>query len=161
MGMSTEFDHGETTGAPSNVGGPLQNVWTAVLLQNVWAAVLVGLVAVALVAGFGLAYLPHGLLRDAAFWTVMAVGAFMILAAVGWAFTEIRTQERLSAPTSDRRRVLGYLGILVVVAAIAVGAALTPRWFVQVISLLCVPIVLVAWWRREHSRRHRRTAARR
>jgi hypothetical protein len=51
----------------------------------------------------------------------------MIVAAVGWGYVEIRRQERLSQRSkTSRQRILSYLGVLVVVAAIAIGASMVP-----------------------------------
>jgi hypothetical protein len=40
---------------------------------------------------------------------MMLIGVSMIVAGVGWAFTEIRYEERLSQrPRTNRKRIVGY-----------------------------------------------------
>jgi len=95
------------------------------------------------------------LLRSVAFWLTIGIALLAIVGAVGWGNTEIRIQERLSAPKSTSERVLSYLGVLAIVAAIAVGAAMVPSRFAQLIWLFYVPAWLLGGlWLRRRSHRH-------
>jgi cobalamin synthase len=128
-------------------------------LRNRWNVVLLILVAAALVAGLALTTLPAGPLRETAFWLTILSGVLMIVAAVGWGYTEVRRQERLSQRfRTPRQRILSYLGVLIVVAAIAIGGAMVPSQLAPIVWTFYVPIWLVGgWWlRRASHRRHSR-----
>jgi hypothetical protein len=125
------------------------------VLRNRWNVLILILVAVALVAGLALSTLPAGPLREIAFWLTILSGLLMIVAAVGWGYVEIRRQERLSQRSkTSRQRILSYLGVLVVVAAITIGASMVPSRFTAVVWAFYVPIWLVGgWWLRRRSHR--------
>jgi hypothetical protein len=131
--------------------GPFQNRWTALLLI---------LVPAALLAGLGLTVLPEGPLRSAFFWLTILIAVLMIVGGVGWGYTEIRYQERLSQRReTNLRRVVGYLGVLAIVATIAVGGAMVPSRLAPVVWMVYVPIWLAGgWWLRR--RRGRSSHAR-
>jgi hypothetical protein len=123
-------------------------------LRNPWAVFLVCLAGGGLLFGLGVAVLPDGLLRSVALWLTIGIAVLAIVGAVGWGYTEIRIQEKLSAPKSSRERVLSYLGVLAIVAVIAIGAAMVPSRFAQLIWLLYVPAWLLGGlWLRRRSRR--------
>jgi len=122
-------------------------------VRNPWAVFLLCLASAGLLFGLGVAALPDGLLRSVALWLVIGVSLLAIVGAVGWAYTEIRNQERLSPRKSDRRRILMYLGLLVFVALVAVGSAMIPSQSAHTVWLLYVPIVLFGgWWLRRRRR---------
>jgi hypothetical protein len=132
---------------------------------NPWARISLGLVGAALVAGFVLTVLPIGPLRSATLWVlIIPIAALIIVSGVGWAYVEIRHQElqsrasrmhRGEAPPSDARRILGYLGALVVVAVIAVAGSMVPSRLAPIIWMVYIPIALIGgWWLR--TRRNRR-----
>jgi uncharacterized membrane protein SirB2 len=124
------------------------------ILPNRWNEAILVLVAAALLSGLGLSYLPNGPLRDASLWLTIGIGALMIVSAVGWGYVEIRNHERLSQPKSNRERIVGYLGALVVVTVIAVAAATVPAQVARVMWIVFVPIWLVGgWWLRRRGRR--------
>jgi hypothetical protein len=123
--------------------------------NNPWTVFLVCLAGGGLLFGLGVAALPDGLLRSVSFWLTIGVALLAIVGAVGWGYTEIRIQERLSAPKSNRERLLSYLGVLAIVAVIAVGAAMVPSRFAQLIWLFFVPAWLLGGlWLRRRSRRN-------
>jgi len=122
-------------------------------VRNPWAVFLLCVASAGLLFGLGVAALPDGLLRSVALWLVLGVSLLAIVGAVGWAYTEIRNQERLSPPKSDGQRILTYMGMLVFVALVAVGGAMIPSQFAHTIWLLYVPIALLGgWWLRRRRR---------
>jgi hypothetical protein len=131
---------------------------------NPWARISLLLFAAALVAGLVLVTLPLGPLRWASLWLlILPIASLMIVSGVGWAYVEIRNQERMSrvsqirrgqAPPSDARRILGYVGILVVVASIAVAGSMVPNRLAPIIWAVYIPIALVGgWWLRTKRKR--------
>ncbi len=97
--------------------------------RNVWNVVILVLVGAAIVSGFVMTQVAVEPIRSGSFWLLMLIGGAMIVSAVGWGYTEIRIQERLSANyerASDARRIFGYVGVLIVVAAIAVAGSMAP-----------------------------------
>jgi hypothetical protein len=123
--------------------------------NNPWTVFLVCLAGGGLLFGLGVAALPDGLLRSVAFWLTIGIALLAMVGAVGWGYTEIRIQERLSAPKATSERVLSYLGVLAIVAAIAVGAAMVPSRFAQLIWLFYLPAWLLGGlWLRRRSHRH-------
>ena len=127
--------------------------------KNRWAKFILVLAGIGVVAGLVLTTARSEQLRSPAFWTLMIVGGLAIVGAIGWAYTEIRHQEAASiaaAPGTARsgnRQVLRYVGVLIVVALIAVGATMVPRQFAPLVWALYVPIWLVGgWWFRRRGR---------
>lgn len=101
--------------------------------------------------------LPVGPGRSTAFWFVLAIPILAIVGCVGWAYTEIRHLEQLAPIRSPGRRVLGYFGVLVVVATIAVGGAMIPARLAPLLWTLFIPLWLIGgWWIRNHPRTKRR-----
>jgi len=132
--------------------------------RNPWARIILGLVGAALVAGFVLTVLPIGPFRSATLWLlIIPIASLVIVSGVGWAYVEIRNQERQTrvsqilggqSPPSDARRILGYLGTLVVVASIAVAGSMVPSRLAPIIWSVYVPIALVVgWWLRSRRKR--------
>jgi cobalamin synthase len=118
---------------------------------NVWNLVILVLVAAGLIAGLVLTSVKVEPFRSASFWLLMLIGASMIVSAVCWGYTETRNQERLSRQAgrnpSDARRILGYVGALIIVAVIAVAGSMVPSRFAPAIWAVYVPIWLVGgWW---------------
>ena len=118
------------------------------------------LAGTALLSGLGLTALSEGPLHTTSFWLTLVVGVLAIIGAVGWGYTEIRNQERLSQRReTNGQRVISYVGMLVVVAAIAVCAATIPSRLAPVIWILYVPACLAGgWWLRRRSRTRRSRA---
>ncbi len=127
--------------------------------ENRWARFILALAATAIVAGFVFTTVPLEPVRTASFWLILLISGSAIVGAVGWAYSEIRRQEQFAdataaRPPSGRRRVLGYLAMLTIVAAIAVGASMVPTRLAPVVWAFYVPVWIVAgWWlrRRRHS----------
>ena len=119
-----------------------------------------------LIAGFLLTTVTAEPFRTASFWLLMVVGALLIVSAVGWGFTQIRLQEGLSRQSAEAsgslqptnaRRVLGYVGVLIVVALIAVAASMVPSRLAPAILVVYIPIWLFGgWWLRRRAQRRRR-----
>jgi hypothetical protein len=130
--------------------------------RNVWNVVILVLVGAAIIGGFVMTQVNVEPIRSGSFWLLMLIGGAMIVSAVGWGYTEIRIQEGLSPKsqrTSDARRILGYVGVLILVAAIAVAASIVPARFVPAIWAIYIPIWLVGgWWvrRRRDGRKSKR-----
>jgi hypothetical protein len=126
--------------------------------QNPWRLFLLVLAAAGIVGGLVMSMLPVGPSRSVAFWFVLPVPVFAIVGGVGWAYTEIRQQEKLAPSKSATRRVLGYFGVLAVVAAIAIGGALIPSRLAPSLWLLFIPLWLIGgwWFRRQSASRRRR-----
>jgi predicted benzoate:H+ symporter BenE len=82
----------------------------------------------------------------------MLVGGAMIVSTIGWGYTEIRIQEKLSPQTKetlDGRRIVGYVGVLIVVAAIAVAASIVPAQVTPAIWTIYIAMWLFGgWWLR-------------
>jgi len=131
-------------------------------VRNVWNVVILVLVGAAIIGGFVITQVAVEPIRSGSFWLLILIGGAMIVSAVGWGYTEIRIQERLSPKsekTSDARRILGYVGVLIVVAAIAVAGAMVPARFAPAIWAIYIPIWLIGgWWvrRRRSGRKVRR-----
>jgi uncharacterized membrane protein YidH (DUF202 family) len=131
--------------------------------RNPWARISLGLVAAALVVGFLLTVVPGGPLGSASLGVLILIASSMIVSGVGWAYVEIRHQERISqaaqsrrgqGPPSDARRILGYIGTLVVVASIAVAGSMVPSRLAPIIWSVYIPIALVGgWWVRTRRKR--------
>jgi Ca2+/Na+ antiporter len=128
---------------------------------NRWARLIVLLAALAIVAGFVLTVVRVEPFQTASFWLLLLIAGAAVVSAIGWAFTEIRRQESVAQSSENFQespqgmRILKYLGMLVVVALIAVGATMVPSRFTPVAWALFIPIWLVGgWWlrRRRHSR---------
>lgn len=128
-------------------------------LQNPWNWFLLALAAAGIVGGLVMSVLPVGPWRSTAFWFVLPIPLLAIVGAVGWAYTEIKHYELLAPKKRPTRRVLGYFGMLLVVAAIAVGGALIPARLAPVIWTLFIPVWLIGgWWIRNRptsKRQHR------
>ncbi len=130
--------------------------------RNIWNVVILVLVGAAIIGGFVLTQVAVEPIRSGSFWLLMLIGGAMIVSAVGWGYTEIRIQERLSPKserTSDARRILGYVGVLIVVAAIAVAASIVPARLAPAIWAIYIPIWLFGgWWvrRRRDGRKSRK-----
>lgn len=126
--------------------------------RNVWNVVILVLVGAVIIGGFFMTQVAVEPIRSALFWLLMLIAGAAIVSAVGWGYTEIRIQERLSPKsegTSDARRILGYVGVLIVVAAIAVGGSMVPVRLAPAIWAIYIPIWLFGgWWvRRRRGRR--------
>jgi hypothetical protein len=128
----------------------------------VWNVVILVLVGAAIIGGLVMTQVAVEPIRSGSFWLLMLIGGAMIVSAVGWGYTEIRIQERLSPKserTSDARRVLGYAGVLIVVAAIAVAGSMVPARLAPAIWAIYIPIWLFGgWWvrRRRDGRKFNR-----
>lgn len=133
--------------------------------QNRWARYLVVLAGLAMLTGVGLTLAPIGPMRSAALWLIVLIGALVIVSAVGWAFTEIRQQEKLAEETSRAKtsglRLLGYVGTLIVVALIAIGGAMIPSRFAPAVWALYIPIWLLLGRRLSRREGQRRSLGRR
>jgi len=118
--------------------------------RNVWNVVLLVLAGAALIGGFVMTQVAVEPIRSASFWLLMLISGAAIVSAVGWGYTEIRIQERLSPKsggTSDARRILGYIGVLIVVAAIAVSGSMVPARLAPTLWAMYIPIWLFGgWW---------------
>ena len=118
--------------------------------RNVWNVVILVLVGAAIVGGFVMTQVGVEPIRSGSFWLLMLIGGAMIVSAVGWGYTEIRIQERLSANSeraSDARRIFGYVGVLIVGAAIAVAGLMAPARLAPAIWAIYIPIWLFGgWW---------------
>jgi len=130
--------------------------------RNVWNVVILVLVGAAIIGGFAMTQVAVEPIRSGSLWLLMLIGGAMIVSAVGWGYTEIRIQEGLyprSEMTSDARRILGYMGVLIVVAAIAVAGAMVPARLAPAIWAIYIPIWLFGgWWvrRRRDGRKSKR-----
>ena len=134
--------------------------------ETPWAKIIFALAAAVLIVGFVFTAVSVEPFRSVSFWLLLLISASAIVGAVGWAYTEIRRQETLSrqseggsasrAPT-NARRVLGYAGVLIVVALIAVAGSLVPPRYAPVIWAVYIPLWLVGgWWVRRKSRKRKR-----
>ena len=130
--------------------------------RNVWNVVILVLVGAAIIGGFLMTQVAVEPIRSASFWLLMLIGGAAIVSAVGWGYTEIRIHERLSPKsdrTSDARRIFGYVGVLIVVAAIAVAGSMVPARLAPAIWAIYIPIWLFGgWWvrRRRDGRKSKR-----
>ncbi len=118
--------------------------------RNVWNVVILVLVGAVIIGGYFMTQVAVEPIRSALFWLLMLIAGAAIVSAVGWGYTEIRIQERLSPKsggTSDARRVLGYIGVLIVVAAIVVGGSMVPARLAPTLWAMYIPIWLFGgWW---------------
>lgn len=130
--------------------------------RKIWNVVILVLVGAAIIGGFVMTQVAVEPIRSGSFWLVMLIGGAMIVSAVGWGYTEIRIQERLSPKserTSDARRIHRYVGVLIVVAAIAVAGSMVPARLAPAIWAIYIPIWLFGgWWvrRRRDGRKSKR-----